>query len=62
MACGIGAACSPCKEKDEVFHRQVFEGRGFLRLPSCPRVFDVPRFFCLISILLRDTSQKKAQG
>jgi hypothetical protein len=24
MACGIGAACSPCKEKDEVFHRQVF--------------------------------------
>jgi hypothetical protein len=24
MACGIGASCSPCKEKDEVFHRQVF--------------------------------------
>ena len=24
MACGIGAACSPCEEKDEVFHRQVF--------------------------------------
>jgi hypothetical protein len=24
MACGIGATCSPCKEKDEVFHRQVF--------------------------------------
>jgi len=24
LACGIGAACSPCKEKDEVFHRQVF--------------------------------------
>ena len=24
MACGLGAACSPCKEKDEVFHRQVF--------------------------------------
>ena len=20
----IGAACSPCEEKDEVFHRQVF--------------------------------------
>ena len=24
MACGIGATCSPCEEKDEVFHRQVF--------------------------------------
>jgi hypothetical protein len=24
MGCGIGATCSPCKEKDEVFHRQVF--------------------------------------
>jgi hypothetical protein len=24
LACGIGAACSPCEEKDEVFHRQVF--------------------------------------
>ena len=24
IACGIGAACSPCEEKDEVFHRQVF--------------------------------------
>lgn len=24
MVCGIGAACSPCEEKDEVFHRQVF--------------------------------------
>src|ERR1700722_11275759 len=24
MACGIGASCSPCEEKDEVFHRQVF--------------------------------------
>jgi hypothetical protein len=24
MGCGIGAACSPCEEKDEVFHRQVF--------------------------------------
>jgi hypothetical protein len=24
FACGIGAACSPCKEKDEFFHRQVF--------------------------------------
>jgi hypothetical protein len=42
MACGIGAACSPCKEKDEVFHRQVF------CLPSAPQAFDVPRFFCPI--------------
>jgi hypothetical protein len=24
FACGIGASCSPCKEKDEFFHRQVF--------------------------------------
>jgi hypothetical protein len=24
MACGICSTCSPCKEKDEVFHRQVF--------------------------------------
>jgi hypothetical protein len=24
IACGIGATCSPCEEKDEVFHRQVF--------------------------------------
>ena len=24
IACAIGAACSPCKEKDEFFHRQVF--------------------------------------
>jgi hypothetical protein len=24
MGCGIGAICSPCEEKDEVFHRQVF--------------------------------------
>jgi hypothetical protein len=24
FACAIGATCSPCKEKDEVFHRQVF--------------------------------------
>ena len=24
FACAIGAACSPCKEKDEFFHRQVF--------------------------------------
>ena len=24
FACGIGATCSPCKEKDEFFHRQVF--------------------------------------
>jgi hypothetical protein len=24
FACGIGAACSPCREKDEFFHRQVF--------------------------------------
>jgi hypothetical protein len=24
MGCGIGAVCSPCEEKDEVFHRQVF--------------------------------------
>jgi hypothetical protein len=24
MGCGIGATCSPCKEKDDVFHRQVF--------------------------------------
>jgi hypothetical protein len=24
LACGIGATCSPCEEKDEVFHRQVF--------------------------------------
>jgi hypothetical protein len=23
MACGIGAACSPCEEKDQVFHRHV---------------------------------------
>ena len=24
FACGIGAVCSPCREKDEFFHRQVF--------------------------------------
>jgi hypothetical protein len=24
FACAIGASCSPCKEKDEFFHRQVF--------------------------------------
>lgn len=24
FACGIGAVCSPCREKDEFFHRHVF--------------------------------------
>ncbi len=23
VVCGIGAACSPCEEKDEFFHQQV---------------------------------------
>jgi hypothetical protein len=23
FACGIGAVCAPCKEKDEFFHRHV---------------------------------------
>jgi hypothetical protein len=24
VGCGVGCICSPCKEKDQLFHRQVY--------------------------------------
>lgn len=24
LACGVSALCSPCREKDDIFHRHVF--------------------------------------
>jgi hypothetical protein len=24
LGCGVSALCSPCREKDEMFHRRVF--------------------------------------
>ena len=24
LGCGVSALCSPCREKDQIFHKQVF--------------------------------------